>query len=222
MSTDATPKARAKRRDAQRNREKLIDATMDVFTERGLDVPLEEIARRAGVSIGTLYNHFPSRDDLIAAFYPAKFAAQIEDADRALECAPWEGFVWYLARLCERQACDRGLSDLLSRRLPDTPELRQACAQSYERTSRIIARAQQDGSLRADFTPQDLTFVIWSSISIIKATAAVAPDAWRRHLAFLLDGCRATAAHPIATPSLDMEQVLKTMPTLGTATAQHE
>ncbi|MFC5724550.1 TetR/AcrR family transcriptional regulator [Streptomyces gamaensis] len=225
MSTETAAKEKAetprpRRKDARRNREKLIAAATEVFTERGLGAPLEEIARRAGVSIGTLYNHFPSRDDLVVAYCPTRFTAQLQDADRALERTPWEGFVWYLTRLCERHACDRGLADLLTWKLPDTPELRDACASTYERTRRIIARAQADGSLRPDFTPQDMSFLIWSSVCVITATSEVAPDAWRRHLDLLLDGCRASAAHPSATPPMTMEQLLRTVPALGTATSQ--
>jgi hypothetical protein len=79
----------------------------------------------------------------------------------------------------------------------------------------IVDRAQRAGQLRADFQDSDFAFVLWSTTTIIHATAATAPDAWRRHLALLLDGLRADAAHPLPSPPLSQDEVAEAMRTHG-------
>src|SRR3954465_14965302 len=120
-------KSRAPRADAARNRDKLLGAAAAVFGERGLDAPLEEVARRAGVSIGTLYNHFPTRGDLLDAIFPARLSALDRLADAALaDPDPWSGFVAFVEGLVALQAEDRGLNDVLARRFPASSELAEA------------------------------------------------------------------------------------------------
>jgi AcrR family transcriptional regulator len=204
------------RRDAQRNRDLLVAAARRVFSVRGLDVPLEDIAREAGVSIGTLYNRFPTRGELIDAALAGKVATAIELAEAAVTMADaWTGFAWFLERTCELQAADRGYNELCARALPGAQEIGRLKVRGRELVSTIIERAQRSGQLRSDFEDGDFAFVLWSTTTIIDATAATAPDAWRRHLAFLLDGLRAGAAHPLPGRSLDPDEVAKSMRALG-------
>src|SRR3954467_12553578 len=106
------------RRDARRNVERLTAAAARVFGERGLDAPLEEIARAAGVSAGTLYNRFGGRDALIDAVMPDLLEARIREAlDQARAAEdPWEGFAGYVTWLCELQATDPAMRDAVTRR----------------------------------------------------------------------------------------------------------
>ena len=204
------------RRDAQRNRELLVAAARHVFAKRGLDVPLEDIAKEAGVSIGTLYNRFPTRGGLVEAALVDKVAGMVADAESASTMAdPWEGFAWFLARCCEAQATDRGYNELCVRVLPDTPEIDRLKGRGHELVSVIVARAQRAGLLRGDFRDGDFAFVLWSTTTIIDATAATVPGAWRRYLAFLLDGLRASAAHPLPAPPLSQDEVAQAMRTHG-------
>ena len=196
------------RRDAQLNRDKLIAAAARVFTERGLEAPLEEIARQAGVSIGTLYNRFPTRAALFDAVFPDRLTRALAFGDEALDCAdPWDGFVLFVTRLCEIQAGDRSLADLITRRFPDADAVAEACGHGLAQAQRIIDRAHQAGSLRPDFTVADLITLTWANARIVATTQDTAPDAWRRHLSFLLDGLRTAAAHPIGQPPLTQEQL---------------
>jgi AcrR family transcriptional regulator len=205
-------KARPLRRDAQRNRDLLVAAARRVFASRGLDVPLEDIAKEAGVSIGTLYNRFPTRGTLVDAALADKVAGMIQHAETAATMAdPWEGFAWFLARCCETQAADRGYNELCVRVLPDTPEIDRLKARGHELVRTIVDLAQRSGQLRADFHDGDFAFVLWSTTTIIEATAATSPDAWRRHLGFMLDGFRASAAHPLPSPPLEQDEVAKAM-----------
>jgi AcrR family transcriptional regulator len=204
------------RADARRNREKILAAAAGVFSERGLDAPLDEIARRATVSIGTLYNRFPSREALIDAVFSERLKAYVEAGERALaEDDPWEAFAGFLARICELQAADRGLNDLMSRQLPNTPGIDELARCGHEQAYELIHRAQQAGVLRNDFGPEDLPFIVWANAQIIEATKAIAPRAYRRHLHFLLDGLRAEAASPNQEPPLQPEEVLRARLSLG-------
>jgi AcrR family transcriptional regulator len=211
------------RRDAVRNRERLIAAAAETFRERGLEAPLEEIAQRAGVSPGTLYNRFGSRDALIDAVMPALVEARVRDALSRAEAAatPWDGFALYVTLLCELQATDPALNDAVSRRFPDAAELTAICDAQMGSARGLIARAQQEGALRADFTAEDLASLFWSTSMIVRATASVAPQAWRRALALTLDGLRAGAAHPLPVPPMSMEQVHEAMLGLGDRKAKN-
>jgi len=204
------------RRDAQRNRDLLVAAAQRVFATRGLDVPLEDIAKEAGVSIGTLYNRFPARGELVDAALAGKVAAAIEMAETAVAMAdPWAGFAWFLERTCELQAADRGYNELCARALPDAPEVDRLKVRGHELVVAIVERAQRSGQLRSDFADGDFAFVLWSTATIIGATAATTPDAWRRHLALLLDGLRAGAAHPLPGRALEPDEVAKAMGAFG-------
>src|SRR5882757_7621688 len=106
----------AMRADAVRNRDRLVSAAAELFAERGVDVPLEEIARHAGVSIGTLYNHFPNRGALVDAVLPERLA----EFDRLSQSAladpdPWRGFTEFLDGVFVTQARDRAINDAISR-----------------------------------------------------------------------------------------------------------
>lgn len=186
------------RADAARNREKLLTAAAQVFAERGLDAPLDEVARRAGVSIGTLYNHFPAREAFLDAIFPERLA----DLERITEAAladadPWRGFTGFAEGLFALQAEDRGLNDALSQRFPSACDVNEACERGFRHVRRIIQRAQDSGQLRPDFTPRDMVTLSWAMSQVIRESMDTDPRAWRRCLAFFLDGLRAEAARPL-------------------------
>jgi AcrR family transcriptional regulator len=200
------------RSDARRNRQALIAAAGELFRERGIDVPLEDVARAAGVSIGTLYNRFPARPDLIAAVFVEDLHAGIEAIEAAREIDdPWVAFVRLVTALVERQAADRGLSDVLSRGIQATAEVRELRGRGYEAMRQLIARAQAAGELRPDFTAEDLAFVSWGLGRTLEATAEIAPEVWRRHLALLLDGMRSGSPNVLPDPPLSFDQLQRAM-----------
>lgn len=205
------------RSDARRNIERLTAAAAELFHERGLDIPLEDIAARAGVSTGTLYNRFGSREALIDAVMPDLVAAKVDTAiRRAYACAdPWEGFVLYVEQLCELQATDPALNDAVSRRFPDAEQLTALCDAQLDSARQLIVNAQRNGSLRSDFTAEDLPYLFWSTSMIVRATGGVAPDAWRRALHFFLDGLRSETAHPAPVGPLEPAQIHQAMLGLG-------
>ncbi|MEV0249907.1 helix-turn-helix domain-containing protein [Nocardia sp. NPDC050712] len=199
------------RSDARRNRDALVAAARSVFLERGLDAPLKEVAARAGVAIGTLYNRFPTRDDLIAAAVEDRIEAGGRVAEKALAITdPWESFVYLIEKICELQAGDRLLGDLALRAAP-SPAVARAQEHGHRLMREIITRAQTSGHLRADWVLEDIAFITWSHTRIVEATAQLAPNAWRRHLALVLDGLRATAAHPLPEPPITEDQLMSAL-----------
>ncbi|TQM15297.1 TetR/AcrR family transcriptional regulator [Pseudonocardia kunmingensis] len=197
----------ALRKDAQRNRERLVEAARAVFAERGLDVALDEVARRAGVSIGTLYNRFPQRADLVAAVFADRAETVVRLAEHALSMEDaWSGFVHFVEQVCRMQAADRGYNDLSARSIPQAAPTA-GHLRGHELMTRIVDRARDSGDLRPDFELSDMAFVTWSITRTIEATGDVRPDAWRRHLGFVLDGLRASAAHPLPVPALGPDEI---------------
>jgi AcrR family transcriptional regulator len=187
------------RADARRNADKLRTAAAELFRERGLQVSLKEIARRAGVSHGTLYNLFGTREALIDEVVSDLAAGRLKEAaEQALAIDDaWEGFACYMEKVCELQATDTAVSDVISGRYPGAERLMALCESVHADASRIVERAQQAGVLRPDFTGGDLLFV-WSANALLaRATADTAPGAWRRGLALMLDGLRTEAARPL-------------------------
>ncbi|BDU00914.1 TetR/AcrR family transcriptional regulator [Nocardia sputorum] len=176
------------RRDAARNREKLLAAAADVFTEQGLEGSLEEIARRAGVSIGTLYNHFPTRDALIDALLPPRLAAVDEIAARAAaEPDAWTAFTGFVEDLLVRLTADRGLLEAFTGDHPAAVRLAQACHRGMSQLSAILARVREDGALRADATDEDVVNLVWA-LSLLGETTG--SPSWRRALQIVFDGLR--------------------------------
>ncbi|MGW1727787.1 TetR/AcrR family transcriptional regulator [Streptomyces sp. NPDC002306] len=203
------------RRDAQRNRDAIVAAARTAFAEQGLGASLEGIAREAGVAIGTLYRHFPTRLDLVESLFNAKYTELLTAAEEAVAMDDaWEGFCRYLEKLCELQACDRAFNDLISARLPLHAAGREMYERAKELSNLLLHNAQEQGSLRGDVTAQDIAFVIWSQAGIIQATRTIAPRAWRRHLYLMLDAFRAGCAHELPEPSLTSEQVDETLVSL--------
>ncbi|WP_020502109.1 TetR/AcrR family transcriptional regulator [Sciscionella marina] len=178
------------RKDAARNRELLIEAAKTVFATRGLHVALDEIARTAGVSIGTLYNRFPTRNELVAAVYAETFERSARLAKRCLEVAdPWEAFVRYLRGTCELQIVDRGYAQVCSRDFGAGSAIESAKHAAIASTEQLVARTKDSGLLRADFELRDMALTILATASVGQVSGA--REDWERLLNLLLDAFRA-------------------------------
>lgn len=143
--------------DAQRNRERILAAAEDVFLERGANVALEEVAKRAGVGIGTLYRRFPSREDLLAATYSARFVTFAETSrSRDAELGPLSALRVYLEELVQHSNVYRGLAASLGTVLQvGTP----GCVATSEEGIRLLHRAQKAGVVRSDINFDDMVCV---------------------------------------------------------------
>ena len=190
MTARQQPRRRL-RADAVRNRDAIVAVARDVFAEQGLEAPLELIAARAGVGIATLYRRFPTREKLVAAALTDKVAEYAEAAEQALAVAdPWSGFAGFVQRICELQASDRGLSDLLSMTLSADEQIEQLRREANDRVITLIERAKADGTLRQDFAGEDLVLLLIATAAVMHVTRADAPGAWRRFVALALDAFR--------------------------------
>jgi AcrR family transcriptional regulator len=200
------------RRDAARNRDKLIEAAQAAFAEQGLDVPLDVVADRACVGIATLYRRFPTRDALIAAAFEDRMAEYSAAAEKALDDPdPWAGFAGFIEHVCEMQAADRGVGDVFTRTLPAARGLEEHRERGYAFVVRLIERAKLAGRMRADVTPEDLPLLLMANAGVVEATGEAAPVASRRFVALMLEALRADGASPIAPPvdPLDMYRALR-------------
>ncbi|MBO0727916.1 MAG: TetR/AcrR family transcriptional regulator [Acidimicrobiaceae bacterium] len=193
-SRDAAEPAGSLRADAARNRQRIVDAACELFRQQGLDVALEEIAQRAGVGIATLYRRFPTRAELAAAAFAEMFTVYTRVIERAAaEADSWEGVRRLVYELCELQASDAALRDLVTMRFPESPEVERLTAVAQESLEGLLARARATGQLRADADVTDIALVLIGNNEIVKRTERDAPSAWRRYAALQIDALRARA-----------------------------
>jgi AcrR family transcriptional regulator len=196
------------RRDAERNRDRIVEAARAAFAADGIDVSVEEIARRAGVGMGTLYRRFPTKGDLVDAVLEDAFAEVCQAARSGLETDDaWVGFTSFLERVFELHVRNRGLKDVIASGQHDLRRLEALRAQMRPLVSEVVARAQAQGTLRADFAAEDVPLLFWTGGRVAEVTSEVAPDLWRRYLGFVLDGLRADAATTLPAPPLTRAQL---------------
>jgi AcrR family transcriptional regulator len=189
------------RKDAERNRRRILDAAAELFTRRGLGVTLNDIAHHADVGVGTVYRRFPDKELLIDALFEERVGEFIVLAEDALaDPDPWRGFVSFLERGLELQARDKGLKQLLL----GTP---QGCARVGGVRERIlplaealVMRARDAGELRADFAPEDMPVIQWMLGTVLDYSRDVSPELWRRFFQLTLRGLRADPQPPEPLP----------------------
>lgn len=188
--------ARPLRADAARNRTRILDAARTAFAESGLDVGVEEIARRAGVGKGTLYRRFPTKDALVQAIFEDRLDELDAMAARAeAERDAWQAFARFLAEAARMQASDQGFLDVVAQRTGSVFNPRHRL-RFLSILARPLTRAQAEGRVRADLVAEDVVLLL----RMVGSTTRPAPGGgsmenhWQRYLALLLDGLRPAAA----------------------------
>jgi AcrR family transcriptional regulator len=189
------------RSDAQKNRERLLVAAGQVFEEKGLEASVADVARVAGVGMGTLYRRFPSKHALIEALVSDVLEATIAMARDAATRPDGTGLEHFLQAASAYQAEHLGcLPKLWS---SDHHLVRTA----RELIADLLADAQEHGLIRPDLTSTDLSLVMWSIRGVLETTRANAPEAWKRHLDLLVAGMRPTdvalAHRPLSQNQVD-------------------
>jgi AcrR family transcriptional regulator len=183
------------RADAARNRAAIVEAARAVFAEQGVGAPLDEIARRAGTGNATLYRRFPQRADLIAAVFAERMAEHVAAVEAGLaDDDPWNGFAGYIRAVAGMQARDLGIADLVIMQLSAAPEVEALRTRAYKGLIQLANRAQEAGTLRSDFTHQDVVLLLMANAGLVERAHGMASDASDRLITLLLDGLRATAA----------------------------
>jgi AcrR family transcriptional regulator len=174
------------RRDAAQNRRHLLIAAAQVFAAGGLDAGVEEIARVAGVGIGTLYRRFPTKDALIAALVQDVLDTMSELALDASRQPDGRGLECFLETSSAYQAEHLGCLP----RLWNTDTEHESVGRIRRLIASLLDDAKRHGRVRDELTNTDVTMVMWSIRGVIETTGGVAPDAWRRHLDILVAGLR--------------------------------
>jgi AcrR family transcriptional regulator len=187
MATAGAVERRPQRADARRNYAKLVAAAAEAFAEKGADASLEDVARRAGVGIGTLYRHFPTRQALLEATYLEEVEGLCASAADLTGLPPWEGFAGYLDRLAHYIATKRALSsELLASLGKESEFFRRSHDAIFEAGEPLLVRAQEAGVVRPDVDLGDVMRLV-SGVLMVQATD---PDQQKRLLGVALDGLR--------------------------------
>ncbi|MEV5613100.1 helix-turn-helix domain-containing protein [Streptomyces sp. NPDC052225] len=174
---------RPRRADAARNFDALLAAAREAFTTKGSDASLEDIARQAGVGIGTLYRNFPTRQDLFETVYAEEVDALCRLADELVDARPWEGLATWLRRFVDYTVTKRAIRDALSGESDIFVSCRRAMLDAAEP---LLVRAQEAGEVRGDLSFDDLLRMV----SGVTAAAYVDEAQRDRVLGFALDGIR--------------------------------
>ncbi|WP_330232404.1 TetR/AcrR family transcriptional regulator [Nocardia sp. NBC_00508] len=180
---------RAPRADAQRNRDRLLTEARVAFLANGTDASLEDIAARAGVGVGTLYRHFPSRETLLEALLRERFDALTERArELADRPAPREALVTWTLAFIETTTVYRGLTAAMTATLRDeTSALHASCAAMRDAGTTLLARAQSAGEVRADITPVEFLTLV-AGVSWACEQTSGGESAGERLLPLLFEG----------------------------------
>ncbi|WP_265443050.1 TetR/AcrR family transcriptional regulator [Flexivirga meconopsidis] len=205
--TDDT--GRSLRKDAARNRERLLAAARELFAQRGLDVTLNDIAHHAGVGVGTAYRRFANKEEVIDALFEEGLRQVAAVADEALaDTDAWNGLVSYLERSMELQFGDRGLNEIMNNPALGDERVSDARTRIAPLIEKLVARAKEQGLVRADLDQTDIVFAQVGLSAIMDRSRAVEPDLYRRYLTLFLDGIRADRPEvtPLPTPALTAEQ----------------
>jgi AcrR family transcriptional regulator len=189
------------RRDAADNRDRLLAAAVEVFDTQGLDASVTEIARVAGVGMGTLYRRFPTKAALVEALVHDVLEATIAIAREAAGHPDGTGLERFLEASSAYQAEHPGL---LARLWTTDHDMVKTARRLI---AALLADAQDHGRIRRDLTNTDLTIALFGIRGVLQATRAEAPDAWRRHLDLLIAGMRPDAGElrhpPLSQARLD-------------------
>ena len=198
------------RSDARRNRERVLVAAEDVFSEMGLRAQIEEVARRAGVGVGTVCRHFPTKQALVEAVLEATYESLLADARRALKQPdPGAAFHTFFYALSEFQARHLALAEHMATEIDLSAAAQSVRDALREAIDELVTRAQEAGAIRADIGSADVA-LLFSGVAHATALAGdLQPVLRRRYVALILDGLRPLEASPLPGRPLDFQQLRK-------------
>ncbi|MGW6509065.1 TetR/AcrR family transcriptional regulator [Streptomyces niveus] len=201
------------RRDAALNRERILHAAREIFGQQGLGVTLDDVARHAGVGVGTLYRRFPTKESLIRALFQEDLRIRQESAENALAHPdPWQGLVDFLTEMTADLAENRGLHEVLMLGEHTSEPIETARGGMLPFLEALIHRAQESGDLRPEVTASDIPVIQHMLYAAAQFTRGRQPEIWRRYLDVLLNGLRRRPDNPPLTiPSLSDETVERAM-----------
>ncbi len=214
MTAPQAQPARPLRRDAERNRRRILRAAAEVFTARGLQASLDDVARQAGVGVGTVYRRFPDKESLVEALFEERMEQIVGLAEKALtEPDSWGALVSFLRDACELLATDRGLREILMFASYGRDRVERGRSRMQPLVTRLVERAQRDGKLRADVRPTDMLFIEFMLTSAAGYAEHVRPEIWHRYLALITDALRPArdGTTPLPVPALVPDEMMAVM-----------
>ena len=198
------------RRDAQRNRERIIEAAHEVFATRGFAATLDDVAHHAGVGVGTVYRRFPTKEALVEAVFTDRLEDMITLAEEALAApSAWDGLVEFFRRAARMHAGDRGLRDAAL--TMDQHHFARIGELMVPLLHQIIDRAHAEGTLRADADMHDFPIILAMITELAQNSAACRPELYERYLQLIVDGLRARPDNGDLGPQLSDDDVQAVM-----------
>ena len=202
------------RKDAERNRQRILEAARVLFAERGLSVTLNDVAHHAGVGVGLVFWCF----FVLVVLFDTLFQEQLDEWARIYEDGlddpdPWHAVVSTHERALELWASNRGLKEILLGSPQSSERATQQRQQLHPLAAKLIERAQAAGEIRADATTQDYGIILLMVSAVMDAAEDVSPELWRRCARIALQGLRPQGApldplHVDAVAPEQMEQLL--------------
>jgi len=181
------------RKDAVRNRQRVIDAARDLFATRGLEATLNEVAHHGGIGVGTVYRRFPTKEALFEAIFEDAIDEVAALADTGLEFDDsWQGFAWFVEQMCQATATDRGLREVLFSKAGGGNRVDAARTRLVPKIAKLVERAQKDGYLRPGISDTDMPILGLLAGTVSEFAGHVNADLWRRYVAIFLDGLRSS------------------------------
>lgn len=185
------PPSRPLRRDAQLNRERIVDSAREVFAVRGIAATLDDVAHRAGVGVGTVYRRFPTKEALLQAAFEERLDQHAKEIQVALRAPTgWVGLVRFLHRAAEILAANRGIRDIVLGADLGRRDFEQMRRRIFPMVEQLVERARAEGTLRPDFTAGDVPMLLMMVSEVAHHSRDVRPDAYARYMRLLIDGLR--------------------------------
>ncbi|OLP00695.1 TetR family transcriptional regulator [Mycolicibacterium porcinum] len=195
------------RRDAERNRQRVLTAARELFAVKGLEATLNDVARHANVGVGTVYRRFATKEELIEAIFVDGMEQLTALAETALQQEDsWAGFAWYVESMCEITATDRGLREIAFSKAYGGDRVKACQERLVPVLTKLVERAQGDGHLRPEVSSTDMPLFGLLSGTVSEFAGNVDPELWRRYVSLLLEGMRYHADQsPVPVNALDSE-----------------
>jgi AcrR family transcriptional regulator len=203
MPEASTTARRPLRREAAANRERLLDAARKVFADRGLDAGVDEIARAAGVGMGTLYRRFPTKQALVDELVGDMRRQLLEIGRRAARGGEDDGLETLLFEAGRLQAREPSCVHFLWNTSTSGQE---AVDDFLAILAQLLDRGQAAGRIRADVAVTDVWVALWSLRGILEMTRGTAPNAWKRHVRLMIAGMSAGPSEPLSPNPMTVAQ----------------
>jgi AcrR family transcriptional regulator len=206
--------ARPLRSDAERNRRLILETADRMLAQQGAAITLNEIAREAGIGIGTVYRRFPDMQSLFDALFTERFTIYLQFASTASQAAePGRALTHYLLAAATWRAKDPGLDTILANASLSRPEIAEIRDELGRRIDSLVEEAVTAGAVRDDFASTDVYSVLYMLGAVADRTESLSPGAWRRYAVVLLTGFGLHTDSAELTEAMTDEQILQAWPT---------